>query len=44
MVPTPEVAEHVAQKGGPPDYVEKNGERLVSVAQALAALAVEQTK
>ncbi len=44
MVPTPEVAEHVAQKGGPPDYVEKNGQRLVSVAQALAALATEQAK
>ena len=42
MVATPEIADHVAQKGGPPDYVEKNGERLVSVAQALAALAAEQ--
>jgi electron transport complex protein RnfB len=44
MVPTPTIADHVAQKGGPPDYVEKNGQRLVSVAQALAALAAEQTK
>ncbi len=44
MVPTPEVAEHVAHKGGPPEYVEKNGERLVSVAQALANLAAEQAK
>jgi hypothetical protein len=42
MVPTPEVAEHVAVKGGPADYVEKNGDRLVKVAQALAALAAEQ--
>ena len=44
MVATPTIAEHVAQKGGPPDYVAKNGERLVSVAQALAALAAEQAK
>jgi hypothetical protein len=36
------VAEHVAVKGGPADYVEKNGDRLVKVAQALAALAAEQ--
>ena len=44
MVPTPTIADHVAQKGGPPDYIAKNGDRLVSVAQALATLAAEQAK
>ena len=42
MVPTPTIAEHVANKGGPPDYVAKQGERLVAVAQGLATLALEQ--
>ena len=42
MVPTPEVAPAVADKGGPPDYVEKNGARLVSVAKELAELAAQQ--
>ena len=42
MVPTPTIAEHVANKGGPPEYVEKNWERLVSTAHNLASLAVEQ--
>src|SRR5262249_59594363 len=42
MVPTTEVARFVAEKGGPPDYVEKNYERLVGAAQALQELAVEQ--
>jgi len=36
------VARFVAEKGGPPDYVEKNHERLVSAAQALQELALEQ--
>jgi len=43
-VPTMEVVEHVANKGGPPDYVEKNGALLVSAAQALVELAAEQQK
>jgi Na+-translocating ferredoxin:NAD+ oxidoreductase subunit B len=42
MVSTPTVAEHVADKGGPPEYVAKNGPRLVSAAQALVAIAAEQ--
>ena len=42
MVPTPEIAQCVAVKGGPPDCVEKNWERLVGAAQTLAELAVEQ--
>jgi electron transport complex protein RnfB len=42
MVPPLEVAKHVADKGGPPDYVAKNGERLVAVAEAIVALAAEQ--
>jgi electron transport complex protein RnfB len=44
MVPTPTIADHVALKGGPPDYIAKNGDRLVNVAQALANLAAEQGK
>jgi electron transport complex protein RnfB len=42
MVPTPQIAEAVASKGGPPDYVEKNWDRLTSVAQTLAEIAFEQ--
>ena len=42
MVDTPKIAEAVADKGGPPDYVAKNGERLVGVARMLAELAIEQ--
>jgi electron transport complex protein RnfB len=42
MVDSVEIAEHVATKGGPPDYVEKNQERLNAVAKMLADLAAEQ--
>jgi electron transport complex protein RnfB len=42
MVATPTVADHVAEKGGPPEYVVKNGPRLVAAAQALVAIAAEQ--
>jgi electron transport complex protein RnfB len=42
MVSTPQVAEHVADKGGPPDYVAKNADRLVAVARTLAEIAAEQ--
>jgi electron transport complex protein RnfB len=42
MVPPLDIAKHVADKGGPPDYVAKNGERLVAAAQAIVALAAEQ--
>jgi hypothetical protein len=42
MVDSPTIAEHVANKGGPPDYVAKNQERLNAVAQMLANLAIEQ--
>src|SRR6266849_5769186 len=44
MVDTVTIAEHVADKGGPPEYVEKNWDRLVGAAQALAELSVEQQK
>jgi electron transport complex protein RnfB len=44
MVPTLEVVLHVADKGGPPDYVEKNQERLIAAAQTLQDLALEQKK
>jgi electron transport complex protein RnfB len=42
MVETTEVAAAVADKGGPPDYVEKNGPRLTAVAQQLQEIAKEQ--
>jgi electron transport complex protein RnfB len=42
MVKTPDVAKVVAVKGGPPDYVAQHGERLVSAAESLSALASEQ--
>ena len=42
MVDSPTIADHVAVKGGPPEYVAKNGERLVAVAKQLADLALEQ--
>src|SRR5947207_10260853 len=42
MVPTPTIATHVAKKGGPPDYVEKNWDRLVSAAYSIAEIAAEQ--
>ena len=42
MVDTTQLAPAVADKGGPPDYVAKNGDRLVAVAQMLADLAREQ--
>ena len=42
MVPTTDVTRHVADKGGPPEYVAKNGDRLVAVAQMLAQIAAEQ--
>ena len=42
MVDSVEIDKHVADKGGPPEYVAKNGERLVAVAKELADLAREQ--
>jgi electron transport complex protein RnfB len=42
MVDAVDIAEHVANKGGPPEYVTKNQERLNSVAKMLADLAAEQ--
>jgi Na+-translocating ferredoxin:NAD+ oxidoreductase subunit B len=42
MVDSTEIHVHVANKGGPPEYVEKNGERLYTVAKQLAELAAEQ--
>lgn len=44
MVATPKIAEAVADKGGPPDYVEKNWERLTRAAQTIAELAWEQVQ
>ncbi len=41
MVPTPTLAEAVANKGGPPEYVEKNWQRLVGAAHSLATAYVE---
>jgi electron transport complex protein RnfB len=42
MVPTTKVAEFVAVKGGPPGYVHKNGEQLVTAARTIQELALEQ--
>src|SRR6187549_1907249 len=42
MIDTPKIGEYVAIKGGPPDYVAANGEKLTAVAQTLGALAAEQ--
>jgi electron transport complex protein RnfB len=42
MVEPTEIAAAVAEKGGPPDYLAKNNERLVAVAQSLQEMAVEQ--
>ena len=44
MVEPTLIAEAVADKGGPPDYLAKNGERLVAVAQSLQDMAIEQKK
>lgn len=41
MVPTTEVADYVAVKGGPPEYVEKHWDELVGTAYRLAELAAE---
>ena len=42
MVDSTEIDRHVAEKGGPPEYVAKNQERLNAVAKELADLAREQ--
>jgi electron transport complex protein RnfB len=44
MVPTLDVVQHVEEKGGPPEYVEKHGPLLVGAAQGLVELALEQQK
>jgi len=44
MVEPTHIAAAVAEKGGPPDYLAKNGERLVAVAQSLQEMAIEQKK
>ena len=41
MVKPTEIAEAVASKGGPPEYVERNQDKLVATAQAIQALALE---
>ncbi len=41
MIPTATLAEEVAKKGGPPDYVAKNWDRLVNAAHELATAYVE---
>src|SRR5437660_9986375 len=42
MIPPTEIVEAVANKGGPAEYVEKNQEKLVAVAQAIQEDAVAQ--
>ena len=39
MVPVKDLVQAVADKGGPPDYVEKNQEQLVRTAQEIVELA-----
>jgi electron transport complex protein RnfB len=42
MVKPTEIAKAVAEKGGPEEYVEKNWDKLVAVAQSIQDLAFEQ--
>jgi electron transport complex protein RnfB len=42
MIPPTELAAAVASKGGPEEYVEKNGAKLVAVAQAMQDDAIAQ--
>ena len=42
MVESTQIAGAVADKGGPPSYIEKNQDRLNAVAKSLQDLAVEQ--
>ena len=44
MVPTIEVAQEVANKGGPPDYMRENWERIVEPAIRMSELAAAQAK
>ena len=44
MVPTIEVAQEVANKGGPPDYIRENWERIVEPAIRMSELAAAQAK
>src|SRR5687767_4997543 len=41
MVPLKDLVQAVADKGGPPDYVEKNQDQLVEVAKTLVEIAEE---
>jgi electron transport complex protein RnfB len=42
MVPTVQAAAYVASKGGPPEYLEKNWERVVEPAIRMSELAAQQ--
>ena len=42
MLPTIQVAQYVAAKGGPPDYLRDNWERIVEPAIRMAQLAADQ--
>jgi electron transport complex protein RnfB len=44
MVPTMDVVRHVADKGGPQEYVDKNGALLIGAAEGVVALAAEFQK
>ena len=44
MVPTIEVAQEVANKGGPPDYMRENWERVVEPSIRMSELAAAQAK
>jgi hypothetical protein len=42
MIPTVRVAEYVASKGGPPDYLRENWEKVVEPAIRMSQLAAQQ--
>lgn len=44
MVPPSELVEAVADKGGPPEFVEKHGPQLVAAAKIIQDLALEAQK
>jgi len=43
MIPTVRVAEYVASKGGPPEYLHDNWEKVVEPAIRMAQLAAQQS-
>ncbi|MFQ5733254.1 MAG: electron transporter RnfB, partial [Planctomycetaceae bacterium] len=44
MIPTVEAAAYVAEKGGPPEYIRENWDRVVEPAIRMSQLAASQAK